>query len=104
MKSRPVLLAAVIGLAVTLLALAPPGGQGLLVHEWAAKGDRRVPPVAVLIELGLKDAQVTPWAGKATVTGATVVHREGYAFRADDRLTDPDGWQASSHKAGAAAA
>jgi hypothetical protein len=103
MKLRPVLLTAVVGVFVTLLALAPPGGQGLLVHEWAAKGDRRVPPVAVLIELGLKDAQATSWAGKAAVTGATVVHREGYAFRADDKLTDPDGWQASSHKAGAAA-
>src|SRR5206468_7506774 len=29
-------------------------------------------------------------------------HREGYAFRADDRLTDPDGWQASSHQVGGA--
>src|SRR4051794_29378159 len=101
MKLRPVLLTAVVVVAVTLLALAPPGGQGLLVQEWAAKGDRRVPPVAVLIELGRKDAQVTPWAGKATVTGATVVHREGYAFQKDDRLTDPDGWQASTHRAAA---
>src|SRR6476661_5525361 len=99
MKLRPVLLTAVIGLAVTLLALAPPGGQGLLVHEWAAKGDRRVPPVAVLIELGRKDTEVTAWAGKAAVTGATVVHREGYAFQKDDKLADPDGWQASSHRA-----
>src|SRR4051794_19416288 len=99
MKLRPVLLTAVSGLAVTMLALVPLGGQGLLVHEWASKGDRRVPPVAVLIELGRKDAQVTPWAGKATVTGARVVHREGYAFQKDDRLTDPDGWQASSHQA-----
>ena len=81
MKLRPVLLTAAVGVVVTLLALAPPGGRGLLVHEWAAKGDRRVPPVAVLIELGRKDAQVTPWAGKAAVSGATVVHREGYAFQ-----------------------
>ena len=100
MKSRPVLLAAVVGLAVTLLAPLPPGGQGLLVLEWASKGDRRVPPVAVLIELGRKDTQATSWAGKATVTGATVVHREGYAFQKDDRLTDPDGWQASSLQGG----
>src|SRR3954469_22652970 len=98
MKLRPALLTAVVVVTVTLLALAPTEREGLLVHEWAAKGDRRVPPVAVLIELGLKDAQVTPWAGKATVTGATVVRREGYAFQKDDRLTDPDGWQASSHQ------
>jgi hypothetical protein len=103
MRSRPVLFAIVVGLAVTLLAFAPPGGQGLLIHEWASKGDRRVPPVAVLIELGLKDTQATSWAGKATVTGATVVRREGYAFQKDDRLTDPDGWQVTSLRPGAAA-
>ena len=37
---------------------------------------------------------------RATVTGARVVHREGYRFRSGegDKLTDPDGWQASSHR------
>ena len=41
MKLRPVLLTAVVVVVVTLLARAPLGGQGLLVHEWASKGDRR---------------------------------------------------------------
>src|SRR5262249_27024973 len=46
---------------------------------------------------GLKDAQPKSWAGKVAVDGAKVVHREGYRFRAGDKLT-PDGWDASSHK------
>ena len=32
------------------------------------------------------------------MTGAKVVGREGYRFREDDKLTEPDGWQASSHR------
>jgi hypothetical protein len=85
--------------AVGLIAAQKPKADGrLLLLEWAAKSSMDTPPSAVLIELGLKDTEPTPWAGKATVTGARVVHREGYRFRDGDKLTEPDGWDASSRR------
>src|SRR5262249_28396340 len=73
-------------------------GRGLLVVEWAARARPEKPPVAILIEMGLKDTNPTTWTGRATVRGARVVHREGYRFRKEDKLLEPDGWQASSHR------
>lgn len=99
MKRRPVLLLAATSVMLVLAALsAQKKAQGLLLLDWAAKADTTAPPVAVLIELGLKDGTPTPWPGRAAVTGAKVVHREGYRFRKDDELVDPDGWKASSHR------
>jgi hypothetical protein len=86
-----------------MLTLATLGAQkhpGLLLLDWARKGVAERTPVAVLIELGLKDTQPTPWAGHATVRGATVVHRESYRFRDSDKLMAPDGWEAASHRQG----
>jgi hypothetical protein len=84
--------------AIAALAFQKAPAQKLLVLEWAKKAPAETPPVAVLIELGLKDADAKSWSGTATVSGATVVHREGYRFRTGDKLVEPDGWEASSHK------
>src|SRR5262245_49617285 len=87
---------------VVMLAIAALGSQQkkptLLVLEWAAKAAPEQPPLAVLIELGIKDTEPTPGAGRATVTGAKVAHREGYRFRDGDKLTGTDAWQASSRR------
>jgi hypothetical protein len=98
MNRRCVLLLATTAAMITLAALAAPKKNGLLVLDWAAQAADETPPVAVLIEMGFKDAQATNWSGKAAVRGAKVVGREGYRFRAEDKLVDPDGWQASSHR------
>jgi hypothetical protein len=100
-RRRNVLLAAACGGLLALAAISADEKPRLLVLEWAAKAPAETPPVALLIEFGLKDAKPESWAGKATVTGATVVHREGYRFRPGqgDKLTEPDGWKASSRRA-----
>jgi hypothetical protein len=99
MKRRALLLLAAAGIMIGLVALAQQKKPGLLVLEWAAKASHDRPPFAVLIEMGLKDDKPASWAGAATVAGARVVHREGYRFRAEDRLVDPGAWEASSHRA-----
>lgn len=100
MKRHPILLAGVIAAMVAVAALAPQKEPGkLLVLEWAHKAKAEAPPRAILIELGLKDDTPRNWSSRAVVTGAKVTHREGYRFRKDDKLVDPDGWQAKSHRA-----
>jgi hypothetical protein len=99
-RRRNILLAAACGGLLTLAA-ASSGEKGkLLVLDWAAKAADEPPPVALLIEFGAKDTKPTQWNGKAAVSGAKVVHREGYRFRpgTKDHLTEPDGWQMSSHR------
>src|SRR5262249_15546794 len=76
---------------------APSAGQ-LLVLEWANKASGPTPPAAILIEMGLKDTESTDWSGSATVSGAKVVHREGYRFRTEDQLVPPDGWKAQARR------
>src|SRR5262245_18589535 len=99
MKRRYALSLAALGL---MLVIAAVGSQQpkprLLLLDWAAKAQESTPPAAVLIELGVKDARPTAWSGRATITGARVVHRQGYRFRDGDQLAAPDGWQASSHR------
>src|SRR5437870_4088484 len=90
MKRHPVLFVGV--------ALGSQQRRRLLVLEWAEKAAAEVPPRAILIELGLKDVTPMSWSGRAVVSAATIAHREGYRFRATDKLTQPDGWQASSHR------
>ncbi len=93
------LVAAVAGLvAAAAMSFAPPK-PSLLLLDWASKGKADKPPTAVLIEMGLKDDAPTSWSSRATVTGANVVHREGYRFRDGDKLKEPDGWEASSRHA-----
>jgi len=84
--------------SVAWLELPPRTGTGLRLLEWAAKAPAETPPVAILLEMGLKDIKPTSWSGQATVTGAKVVRREGYRFRSGDKLLDSDGWQAGSHR------
>ncbi|HJT76821.1 MAG TPA: hypothetical protein VJ739_06425 [Gemmataceae bacterium] len=98
MKRRAVLGVALGGVLLALAALGSQKKPGLLLLEWAARGSHEAPPVAVLIEMGMKDGQPTSWAGRAVVRGAKVVHREGYRFRDGAKLEGPDGWAASSHR------
>lgn len=97
---RAFLLVAALGfmLAVSALALqnAP---RGFPLLDWAGKASAETPTIALVIEMGLKDETPRDWSGRASVSGAKVVRREGYRFRKGDSLTDPDGWQAQSHKA-----
>jgi hypothetical protein len=99
-RRRPLIVVSLaVMIAVGLIAAqkAKPDGK-LLLLDWAAKSSLDTPPTAVLIEMGVKDDAPAAWNGKATVTGAKVVHREGYRFRDGDMLIDPDSWEASSRR------
>src|SRR6516162_6897529 len=101
-RRRALLLATAIGIAVfaAVYAQKQPANCKLLILEWANKSSLETPPVAILIEFGQKDINPTDCSGKATVTGAKIVHREGYRFRTKDgdKLDDPDGWTMKSHR------
>src|SRR2546430_138139 len=100
MKRKHVLMLAALGFmaSVAWLELPRRTGTGLRLLEWAAKAPAETPPVAILLEMGLKDIKPASWSGQATVAGAKVVRREGYRFRANDKLVDADAWQAGSHR------
>jgi hypothetical protein len=98
MKRRRTLIVAAVGIMVAIAAIGQQkAAQKLLLLDWAGKAQEKAPPLAILIEMGLKDAQPKNWSAKAKVDGAKVVHREGYRFRDGDKLT-ADGWEVSSHK------
>src|SRR6516165_4159570 len=97
MKRRFLLVALAVVVMAGVAMLAEGKKKSLLVLDWAAKAKMETPPVSVLIEMGLKDDQPTSWSGKASVAGAKIVKREGYRFRKEDKLVEPDGWVASSH-------
>jgi hypothetical protein len=101
MKRRPFLLLASLGImaAIAVLGMQRESTDKLLVLQWASKAATETPLPAIVIEMGLKDTKAQPWSGKAVVTGADVVHREGYRFRTGDKLVERDGWVASSHRA-----
>lgn len=99
MRARNIVLVVVaVAAMVAVAALSEKKKPGPLLLEWANRGSKERPPTAVLIELGLKDKQAEKWSGRAVVNGAKVVHREGYRFRPNDKLLDPDRWEASSHR------
>src|SRR5438128_151238 len=102
MNRRVVLFLVAVSVMIAFGALAAQQQQkpktGLLLLDWASKATGETPPVAVLIEMGLKDEQPVPWSGRASVKGAKVVHREGYRLRAEDKLVEPESWQVSSHR------
>src|SRR5262245_28097045 len=99
MNRRHLLLLAAVGVMVVVAALGfQKKTDKLLLLEWASKAHNDKPPTAVLIEMGLKDETPANWSSRAAVTGAKVVHREGYRFRDKDKLIDPDRWEASSHR------
>src|SRR5260370_2689826 len=90
--------AGAVGVMPAVLGLtAQKEKKNLLVLDWANKAAAGNPPVAVLIEFGLKDKEPTDYNSKATVAGAKVVHREGYRFRGKDRLVEPAGWGGPTH-------
>jgi hypothetical protein len=98
MRTRSVVLVVVaVAAMVAVAALSEKTKPGLLLLEWANRGAKERPPAAVLIEMGGKDRQPAKWPGRAVVNGAKVVNREGYRFRPDDKLSEPDRWEASSH-------
>lgn len=99
MKRRHLLLIAVVGIMIAVAALGfQKKTDKLLLLEWAGKAHNDQPPVAILIEMGLKDETPTNWSSKAVVSGAKVVHREGYRFREKDKLIGADAWEASSNR------
>jgi hypothetical protein len=99
LNRRSLFLAPACCVLVALAALnAQKPADKLLVLQWAAKAPAETPPVAVLIEMGLTDKTPTAWNGRAAVTGAKVVHREGYRFRKEDQLGDDGAWKASSRR------
>src|SRR5262245_53435461 len=89
MTRRRLLALAAVAAMVLIAAMAQKKEDELLLLQWAKKAKLPTPPVAILIEMGVKDTEPSPWSGKATVTGARVVHREGYRFRPDDKLIEP---------------
>lgn len=111
MRARNIVLVVVAAAAmIAVAALSENKKPGLLLLDWANRGPKDHPPAAVLIEMGMKDkievgskkkAKINPktrdWSGRAVVSGAKVVRREGYRFRAEDKLLENDRWQASSH-------
>jgi Protein of unknown function (DUF3604) len=100
MKRRTFLLftTTAVMLAVAMLGMQKSKKSDLLLLDWASRGEKKAPPAAILIEFGVKDESPTDWSGRATISGAKVVHREGYRFRKEDKLNNPDGWKASSHR------
>jgi hypothetical protein len=111
MRTRNVVVVvAAVAAMIAVAALSEKKKPGLLLLEWANRGPKERPPAAVLIEMGMQDKievgskkkeKINPrtrdWSGRAVVNGAKVVHREGYRFRATDKLLDNDRWEASSH-------
>jgi hypothetical protein len=98
MRQRSLGLLVVVSIMGAVVALSTPKDSNLLLLEWAAKAQDEPPPAAVLIELGLTDTKPKTWSGQATLTGAKVVHREGYGFRDADKLVGADAWTAASHR------
>ncbi len=99
MPRRNVILVLVaVAAMIAVAAFSEQKKSTLLLLDWANRGPRERPPTAVLIELGLKDKTPEKWSGRAVVSGAKVVHREGYRFRPADKLLDKDRWEASSHR------
>jgi hypothetical protein len=97
MKRILSLVGTIVFVVVTLIfALQNP--QSFPPLDWAKKAAPSKPRVAVLLEFGQKDINLRDWSGQATITGATVVQREGYRFHAQDKLTGADGWTASTHR------
>jgi hypothetical protein len=89
-------LVATIALLAVVIALSMQPAPSFPLLDWAKKAKAEKARIAVLLEFGLKDDVGRDWSGDAVVSGAKVVHREGYRFRDDDALTKPSGWKAKS--------
>ncbi|MBI2805747.1 MAG: hypothetical protein HYX68_12275 [Planctomycetes bacterium] len=95
---RTLTFVAAITLVLVVVALALQQRAGFPYLDWAKKAEAGKPRVAILLEFGHKDIQYRDWSGDAIVTGAKVVHREGYRFRDDDKLVVGAGWEGRSHR------
>jgi hypothetical protein len=83
--------------AVSAVAFQQPR-QSFPMLDWAKAAAPEKLTVAVVLEFGRKDANSRDWSGTATASGAKVVFRDGYRFRAEDKLVGADGWEAMSHR------
>jgi hypothetical protein len=86
-----------IALAFVLVAMITVSGL------WAqpdreAPNDRPLNPsvISVRLELGVGDRQSQDWSGRVEVDKGEVLGVEGWRFRAGDRVTGTNRWQASS--------
>lgn len=98
MRNRTPLFLTVAGIMAAAVVLGARSTGDLPSREWARKASGQVPATAILLEFGLDDEKPTPWSGRAKVSGARVVHREGYRFHEKDRLVELDAWTISSHR------
>ncbi len=92
------LLVVALALVIGVSAVAVQDKRSFPLLDWPAKAAPGTPRVAILLEFGVKDNAARDWSGSATVTGAKVVHREGYRFRKTDKLAGTDAWEAGSHR------
>jgi hypothetical protein len=83
--------------AVSAVAFQQPK-QSFPYLDWAKAAAPEKNMSAIVLEFGLKDANSRDWSGTASASGAKIVHREGYRFRAEDKLVGADGWEAMSHR------
>jgi hypothetical protein len=96
---RIFLFSAALGVMAAIAALAlQPQARSFPSLEWAKEAKVGKPTSAIVVEFGLKDVNVRDWSGTAAVSGAKVVHREGYRFRSEDKLVGENGWETSSHR------
>jgi hypothetical protein len=93
---RILALVATIALLGIVIGFSTQPAPSFPLLDWAKKAAPGKARVAVVLDFGIKDAAGRDWSGEAVVTGAKVVHREGYRFRGDDKLVNPNGWQAKS--------
>jgi hypothetical protein len=101
---RILLLVAAIAIVLVAVAFALQNSATYPLLDWAKKASAGKARVAILLEFGVKDVAGRDWSGQAVVTGAKVVHREGYRFRDEDRVSAEPGkdgatvvsWQAKT--------
>jgi hypothetical protein len=99
MRRRNLCLAALVLAAMIAAALPGPDKRRPLVLDWCARSVLpELPPVAVLVEMGLKDTEPTVWSGRFSLSKARLLRREGYRFRSGDHARERDAWDASSHR------
>src|SRR5260370_26798667 len=95
---RVILLSVSFAIVLSVTGLALQDKKGSFPYlDWPSKAKAEKPRVALVIEFGGKDNEARDWSGSHTVSGAKVVHREGYRFRNHDNLVGTDGWEAGSH-------
>jgi hypothetical protein len=96
---RILLLVAAIAIVLVAVAFALQNPAAYPLLDWAKKASPGKPRVAILLEFGHKDVAGRDWSGQAVLTGAKLVHSEGYRFRDDDKVNakgEVISWQAKT--------